>query len=91
VDWPEALEEMEERLAAAERTLSLGTPPPGTFEEPTEAGPLPPELRERAVGILTATRRLEWRVRAARDRLAQARLRSVAPERKPSAYVDARG
>jgi hypothetical protein len=90
VEWAELLDEMEGRLAATRATLHEGSPAPARFLELQDMSRLPEELRERAARILVETRRLEVGVRAARDRLSSARLRSVARPRTPSTYVDTR-
>jgi len=90
VDWPELLEEMEHRLVAARRTLVEGAAPAPRFSESTTTEPLPDTLRERATKILEATKRLESEVRAARDRLSQARRRPLDRATVPSAFVDKR-
>jgi hypothetical protein len=87
MNWSSALDEMEQRLADAERAIA-GGPAPAWFALPTGIGPLPVELRERAEGILAATVALEGRVERARSTLvtglAQAR-RNPGPT---GAYVD---
>lgn len=90
MDWPELLDEMEQRLVASRRTLFEGAEPPPSFASPAGMGPLPDELRERATRVLIETSRLASSVRAARDQLASARRRSCASRRVFSAYVDTR-
>ena len=88
--WPELLEQMEHRLIAAQRTLIEGAPPPPCFSDSAITEPLPETLREHATKILEATKRLESEVRAARDRLSRARLRTLDSAIVPSTFVDKR-
>lgn len=89
MQWDELLDVMEDRVAAHDRSLRLGTPAPGPLEVPSDIGPLPFELKDRAECVLAATRLMAQRVMEARDQVAQAlREGSAANHREPAAYVD---
>lgn len=70
--WPAYLDALEERLRRQAEVVFDGGSPEGIGPLPQPEGPLPPELRERALALLDRTLDLE---RAATTRLAQLRSR----------------
>jgi hypothetical protein len=60
--WEEVLDDMERRVALAERTLAGEPVRLPQFDLPASIGPLPAYLRERARAVLAATRRVEERM-----------------------------
>jgi len=91
VTWPDLLDEMEARLGAHARALRDGAAPPDPVVVPTDIGPLPVDLRERAERLLVDTRRMEAEVDRRRSALLDAQRRVARSDaREPAAYVDAR-
>jgi hypothetical protein len=68
--WPEVLDDMEEHLAAHERSLRDGVPPPVPVEIPPGIGPLPADLFDRAEEILAAAQAAARRVNRTHQTLA---------------------
>ncbi len=87
MDWSSALDEMEQRLADAERALA-GGPAPAWFALPVGLGRLPVALRGRAEAILAATASLEGRVEGARAALGTGLARARQRPGPTGAYVD---
>jgi hypothetical protein len=88
VDWPEVLDDMEDRLHDVDRELSTGGPPVRSFALPSGLGPLPAELRQRSTALLRETLRTQAAAEAARERVADAMRQGRATTREPAAYFD---
>lgn len=93
--WAEVLDEMERRVAVAERALAGEAVQPRHFALPAGLGPLPPEYQQRAEALLAATRAAETRFEAEMAEVAAqlAAVSSAGPaaapaERPRPAYVD---
>lgn len=88
--WAEVLDDMELRVADAERLLAAGGPPPPTFALPGGLGPLPPELRRRAEAVLEATVDAQRRVEQRFWVMAEALRRDPRDASPAAAYIDRR-
>jgi hypothetical protein len=88
VGWPEVLDDMEDRLADVDRELSRGGPAVAPLALPADLGPLPADLRPRAVRALQQTRAMQARAEAAREGIAEALRRGRTASREPAAYLD---
>jgi len=88
VDWPEVLDDMEDRLHDVERELSTGGPPVRAFVLPSGLGPLPADLRDRAVALLRGTLSKQADAEAARAKVAEAMRQGRVTRREPAAYFD---
>ena len=93
--WAELLDEMEARLHASRGALAGNAAPPAPLSPPDDLGPLPDELRPRAVLVLSATRALEAEVTAHQylvaehlQALQQVLAHTSVEERPPSVYVN---
>lgn len=88
--WSEFLEDMEERVRGAERTLTSGGPAPTAFCRPAGLGPLPPALADRARAVFAASLEVQRRLQDAVGVMAS-RQPLTAPRSAPTAlYVDER-
>ena len=86
--WRELLDDIERRLADADRVLSTGGPAVSAFEMPPDLGPLPVDLRQRAKKALRETEAKQARAEAARDGVAEALRQGRINSREPAAYLD---
>ena len=88
--WPEFLDDVEERLVDADRTLRTGEPVVSPFVMPGDLGPLPADLQQRATRALRSTVAKQIEVEAARDGVAEALRQGRVATREPASYVDTR-
>jgi hypothetical protein len=79
---------MEGRLRDVERELTTGGPAVAPFELPTDLGPLPVDLRERAISALRDTQIRQAEAEAARDGIANALREGRTTSREPALYLD---
>ena len=86
--WHEVLDDIENRLAEVDRELSTGGPAVSPFTLPPDLGPLPADLRGRAVRALDQNRAKQAQAEAARDRVAHALRQGRTASREPAAYLD---
>ena len=88
--WSDVLDDMERRIAGAERVLGEGGAPPVPFQLPGDLGPLPASMVERAERIRCDTERVINEVSAALSLVASALCRPQEHDYQAPSYVDAR-
>jgi hypothetical protein len=79
---------MEARLLDVDRELRGGGPAVTPLVLPADLGPLPADLRDRAVRTLRQTQAKQAQVEAARDGIADVLRQARVPSREPAAYLD---
>lgn len=88
--WSELLDDMEERVRAADRALTGGAPAPSEFTMPVDVGPLPAALADRARAVFAASLEVQRRLQDAVAVVASSRRVPVARPLVDALYVDQR-
>lgn len=86
--WHDLLDELERRNEACERFLQHAGPWPAEVIAPDDIGPLPRELKSRAVSLLADTERLQAAARTNRSAALQLLSRKQDNLQGPACYVD---